>query len=62
MAFMLILECGILGVFLASNLFLFYIFWEVMLIPAYFLIGSWGANGVSMQLLSSSSIPQSAVS
>jgi len=42
MAFMLLLECGILGVFLATNLFLFYIFWEVMLIPAYFLVGSWG--------------------
>lgn len=42
MAFMLLLESGILGVFLATNLFLFYIFWEVMLIPAYFLVGSWG--------------------
>lgn len=42
MAFMLLLESGVLGVFLASNLFLFYIFWEVMLIPAYFLLGSWG--------------------
>jgi NADH-quinone oxidoreductase subunit M len=42
MAFMLLLESGILGVFLASNLFLFYIFWEVMLIPAYFLVGGWG--------------------
>src|SRR5579864_6661379 len=44
MAFMLLLECGILGVFLSSNLFLFYIFWEVMLIPAYFLVGSWGGE------------------
>jgi NADH-quinone oxidoreductase subunit M len=44
MAFMLLLECGILGVFLATNLFLFYIFWEVMLIPAYFLVGSWGGE------------------
>jgi len=42
MAFMLLLECGILGVFVATNLFLFYIFWELMLIPAYFLVGSWG--------------------
>jgi NADH-quinone oxidoreductase subunit M len=42
MAFMLLLECGLLGVFLATNLFLFYIFWEVMLIPAYFLVGGWG--------------------
>src|SRR5437016_4899126 len=44
MAFMLLLECGIIGVFLASNLFLFYIFWELMLIPAYFLVGSWGGE------------------
>ena len=42
MAFMLLLECGIIGVFFSTNLFLFYIFWEVMLIPAYFLVGSWG--------------------
>jgi NADH-quinone oxidoreductase subunit M len=44
MAFMLLLECGILGVFLSTNLFLFYIFWEVMLIPAYLLVGSWGGE------------------
>jgi NADH-quinone oxidoreductase subunit M len=42
MAFMLLLECGMLGVFLATNLFLFYVFWELMLIPAYFLVGGWG--------------------
>jgi NADH-quinone oxidoreductase subunit M len=42
MAFMLLLQCGVTGVFLATNLFLFYIFWELMLIPAYFLVGSWG--------------------
>jgi NADH-quinone oxidoreductase subunit M len=44
MAFMLLLECGILGVFFATNLFLFYIFWELMLIPAYLLVGSWGGE------------------
>jgi NADH-quinone oxidoreductase subunit M len=44
MAFMLLFECGMLGVFLATNLFLFYIFWELMLIPAYFLVGSWGGE------------------
>src|SRR5260370_10247028 len=44
MAFMLLLECGITGVFLSNNLFLFYIFWELMLIPAYFLVGSWGGE------------------
>jgi NADH-quinone oxidoreductase subunit M len=44
MAFMLLLESGILGVFMATNLFLFYIFWELMLIPAYFLVGGWGGE------------------
>ncbi len=44
MAFMLLLECGILGVFLSTNLFLFYIFWELMLIPAYLLVGTWGGE------------------
>ena len=38
----LILETGILGVFLALDFFLFYVFWEVMLLPMYFLIGVWG--------------------
>jgi len=40
--FMLLLEFGMLGVFVALDLFLFYIFWEAMLIPMYFLIGIWG--------------------
>jgi NADH-quinone oxidoreductase subunit M len=40
--FMLLLEAGILGVFCALDLFLFYVFWEAMLIPMYFLIGIWG--------------------
>ncbi len=40
--FLLILESGIIGVFVSLNLFLFYVFWEVMLIPMYFLIGMWG--------------------
>jgi NADH-quinone oxidoreductase subunit M len=38
----LILETGVLGTFLALDFFLFYIFWEVMLLPMYFLIGIWG--------------------
>ncbi|MCJ7580686.1 MAG: NADH-quinone oxidoreductase subunit M [Candidatus Aminicenantes bacterium] len=42
--FMLILETGILGVFVSLNLFLFYVFWEAMLIPMYFLIGIWGGK------------------
>jgi NADH-quinone oxidoreductase subunit M len=41
-AFMLALETGMLGVFLALDLFLFYIFWEFTLVPMYFLIGIWG--------------------
>jgi NADH-quinone oxidoreductase subunit M len=40
--FMLILETGMLGAFVALDLFLFYVFWEVMLVPMYFLIGVWG--------------------
>jgi NADH-quinone oxidoreductase subunit M len=39
---MLLLLAGILGVFLALDLFLFYFFWELMLVPMYFLIGLWG--------------------
>jgi NADH-quinone oxidoreductase subunit M len=40
--FMLLLEAGMVGVFCALDLFLFYVFWEAMLIPMYFLIGIWG--------------------
>ena len=42
MVFFLLLEVGMLGVFLAQDLFLFYIFWEFTLVPMYFLIGIWG--------------------
>jgi NADH-quinone oxidoreductase subunit M len=38
----LLLETGMIGTFLALDFFLFYIFWEVMLLPMYFLIGVWG--------------------
>ncbi|HMG33550.1 MAG TPA: NADH-quinone oxidoreductase subunit M [Blastocatellia bacterium] len=41
---MLALETGMIGVFVAMDLFLFYIFWEVMLVPMYFLIGVWGGE------------------
>ena len=44
MVFMLILETAMVGVFLATDLFLFYIFWELVLIPMYFLIGVWGGE------------------
>src|SRR6266404_3494971 len=40
--FLLMLETGMLGAFLALDLFLFYVFWELMLIPMYFIIGVWG--------------------
>jgi NADH-quinone oxidoreductase subunit M len=40
--FMLLLEAGMVGVFVSLDLFLFYVFWEAMLIPMYFLIGIWG--------------------
>jgi NADH-quinone oxidoreductase subunit M len=42
MLFFLLLEVGMTGVFLAQDLFLFYIFWEFTLVPMYFLIGIWG--------------------
>lgn len=44
MAFFLLLEVGMLGVFLAQDMILFYIFWEFTLIPMYFLIGIWGGE------------------
>jgi len=42
MIFFLLLEVGMTGVFVAQDLFLFYIFWEFTLVPMYFLIGIWG--------------------
>ncbi|MBU1660771.1 MAG: NADH-quinone oxidoreductase subunit M, partial [Chloroflexi bacterium] len=42
MIFFLLLEVGMTGVFLAQDLFLFYVFWEFTLVPMYFLIGIWG--------------------
>jgi NADH-quinone oxidoreductase subunit M len=41
---MLILETGMLGTFLAMDLFFFYVFWEIMLVPMYFIIGIWGGD------------------
>jgi len=40
--FMMLLEFGLIGVFVARDLFLFYVFWEISLVPMYFLIGIWG--------------------
>lgn len=42
--FMLLMEVGMMGVFLAQDLFMFYVFWEFTLIPMYFLIGIWGGS------------------
>jgi NADH-quinone oxidoreductase subunit M len=41
-AFFLLLQAGMLGVFMSLDFFLFYVFWEVMLVPMYFIIGVWG--------------------
>ncbi len=43
-ALILVLTTGMIGVFIAMDMFLFYVFWEVMLIPMYFLIGIWGGK------------------
>ena len=43
-ALMLVMASGMIGVFVALDLFLFYVFWEVMLIPMYFIIGVWGSR------------------
>src|SRR5256885_1445305 len=43
-ALMLVLTSGMIGVFVALNLFLFYVMWDVMLIPMYFIIGVWGGQ------------------
>ncbi|MCX6120845.1 MAG: NADH-quinone oxidoreductase subunit M [Ignavibacteriales bacterium] len=42
MAMLLLLDTGMMGVFVALDFFLFYVFWELMLLPMYFLIGVWG--------------------
>jgi NADH-quinone oxidoreductase subunit M len=41
-AFLILLEFGLIGVFVSVDLFLFYVFWEISLVPMYFLIGIWG--------------------
>jgi len=41
---MLVLQSGIIGVFVALDLFLFFVFWEIMLVPMYFIIGLWGGE------------------
>ena len=46
-ALLLLLETGMLGVFVALDLFLFYVFWEMVLVPMFFLIGLWGGRARS---------------
>jgi NADH-quinone oxidoreductase subunit M len=41
---LLLLQVGMIGVFVSLDFFLFYVFWEVMLVPMYFLIGVWGSD------------------
>src|ERR1700756_5239747 len=41
---LLLLQTGMIGVFVSLDFFLFYVFWEVMLVPMYFLIGVWGSD------------------
>ena len=53
----LLTEFGMLGVFLAQDWSLFYIFWEITLIPMFFLIDRWGANGGRRQVLILCCIP-----
>ena len=43
-ALMLLMETGVVGVFISIDLFLFYVFWEITLIPMYFIIGVWGGE------------------
>lgn len=43
-ALMLLMETGVVGVFVAVDLFLFYVFWEITLVPMYFIIGVWGGE------------------
>jgi NADH-quinone oxidoreductase subunit M len=44
LSLMMLLSTGMMGVFLATNLFLFYVFWELMLVPAYLLVGMFGGT------------------
>ena len=43
-AMLMMLQTGVLGVFMAGDLFLFFMFWEIMLVPMYFIIGIWGGE------------------
>ncbi len=46
-ALLLVLECGLIGTFVSLDFLLFFLFWEITLVPVYFLIGMWGAGRAS---------------
>ena len=52
---LLMLQTGMIGTFCALDFFLFYVFWEIMLVPMYFIIGIWGGAGSCTRPSSSSS-------
>jgi len=56
---MLLMEANLLGVFMALDFFLWFIFWEAVLVPMYFLIGVWGGPAANTPRSSSSSTPTS---
>ena len=56
-ACLLLLEFGLIGVFIAFDLFLYYTFWEIVLVPMYLIIGIWGGEKRSTPQSSSSSTP-----
>ena len=49
MVWLLVMETGMLGVFVALDLVLFYVFWEVSLVPLYFMIGIWGGRAAPVR-------------
>ena len=60
--FLLALQTGMLGTFMSLDFLLFFLFWEVMLVPMYFLIGIWGSDNRCTRPSSSFSSPWSAAS
>ena len=55
--FLLLLQTGMIGAFVALDALLFFLFWEVMLVPMYFLIGIWGSDRDCIARLSFSCTP-----
>jgi len=61
-AMVLLVQFAMLGAFVAQDLFLFFVFWEAMVVPMFFIIGIWAASGAFTPPSSSSSTPRSAAS